>query len=644
MNNFFEPSGTIDGRMPKVSAVANPEFAIEDIADPDSSTRIKQKTDRGIFRFLYVIVLVCFGVLIARTAYLKTAKHEFYQGLAEGNRHRIVDIPALRGIMYDRNGTPLVRNIPATDAVLVPVDLPSKETDRSVAIAKAAEILHMPVDAVQQVLDKRKQSKDTFEPALIKENLTRDEAIVLEMAKLPGFIVQDTAQRNYLESIYLSHILGYTGRLTHEEYVAQQGQNPGRYLFNDYIGKTGIESTFEDALKGKNGQQQVEADALGHVTKILASTPAKPGNDLILTIDLPAQKKLTDLLEAERQVAKVPTAAAVAMNPQNGEVIALVSLPNFDLNEFAHGITPDEYQRLLHDASQPLYDKAIGGSYPPGSTFKPYVASAALQEGIITPSTTVQSTGKISIGGFNFLGYKAGGHGSTNLNKAIAQSVNTYFYYIGGGFNGFQGLGIERIHDYALRFGFDKPTGIDLPGEASGLIPNEAWKVAAKGEQWYIGDTYHAAIGQGDVAVTPIQLATAFSAIANGGTLYRPHLVTAEKSADGEVKNIAPEVVRKDFLSPTTVSEMHDALQETVRTGSGRSLLTLPVTAAGKTGTAQYVIPHSNGTLGEHSWFTVYAPAENPQIVVVVLLPGAGEGHLHAVPVAKDFLQWYFTR
>jgi penicillin-binding protein 2 len=326
------------------------------------------------------------------------------------------------------------------------------------------------------------------------------------------------------------------------------------------------------------------------------------------------------------------------MNPSNGEILAIVSLPSFDNNHFAQGISQAEYELLIKQPDKPLFNRAVSGEFPSGSTIKPVMSAAALQEGVINENTTIKSVGGIRIGQWFFPDYLAGGHGTVDVKKAIANSVNTFFYYIGGGYESFTGLGVDRIEKYFKLFGLGSQTGVDLAGEASGFVPSPAWKEEVKGEKWYIGDTYHISIGQGDLLVTPLQVAAYTSVFANKGKLYRPHFIRQVlTSGDTGFKELKEGPVRENFISDNNINIVREAMRQTVTAGSARRLTSLPATSAGKTGTAQWSTKEK-----PHAWFTGFAPYENPEVVVTILVEEGGEGHLAAVPIAEEYLQWYF--
>jgi penicillin-binding protein 2 len=327
------------------------------------------------------------------------------------------------------------------------------------------------------------------------------------------------------------------------------------------------------------------------------------------------------------------------MNPQNGAILAMVSQPSFDNNSFSLGIKQADYDTLKNDPDTPLLNRAISGEYPSGSTIKPIIAAAALEEKIITPSTGFLSTGGLRVGQWFFPDWKAGGHGWTNVTKAIAESVNTFFYYIGGGYEDFVGLGVERIGQYLRAFGLGQPSNIDLTGESSGFVPTAEWKKQTIGEPWYIGDTYHLAIGQGYLLVTPLQVANYTSAFANGGRIYKPRVVQEILNNDGSVYEVKePKIIAENMVSPENIETVRQAMRQTVVSGSAQSLKSLPVAVAGKTGTAQF-----DSRKPSHSWFTGFAPFDNPQMVLTVLVEEGGESTDSAVPIVKDFWQWYFS-
>jgi penicillin-binding protein 2 len=610
-------------------------------------------------RIIAVMILALFGLLFGRTAWLQLVRGEYYYQLAEGNRIRISRVEARRGIIYDRAGQALSANKANFLLYFIPADLPKDESGRDTIIGEVSKVLaetagpiSLPTetekaltetevkDIIKTTLDKvKRNSLEAYQPLFIADKIQYDKAMVLALksSDWPGVVLTSRSGREYrLPSLSTSHLLGYTGKISETE-LASAG---GEYQMIDYVGKTGLEYFWENELKGVTGKKQIEVDALGREKKILNSQKAVDGHSLLLSLDSAAQAKLEELLSATLAKARLKRGSAIVLDPNNGEVLAMISLPAYDDNLFARGITGDEYQALLDNPDRPLFNRAVSGEFPSGSTIKPVMAAAALQEGIINEHTTVLSTGGISVGQWFFPDWRAGGHGSTDVRKALAQSVNTFFYYIGGGYQGFKGLGVERIVRYEKMFGLSEQTGIDLPAEATGFLPSMEWKKAAKGENWYIGDTYHLSIGQGDLTVTPLQVADYTAVFANGGKLFRPHLVKAILSNDDKVATpveIIP--VRSDFISPQNINIVREGMRQTVVSGSARSLSSVPVEVAGKTGTAQWSTKKPT-----HAWFTGFAPYDQPQVVITILIEEGGEGSSIAVPIARDFLTWYFQK
>jgi penicillin-binding protein 2 len=450
---------------------------------------------------------------------------------------------------------------------------------------------------------------------------------------LPGVRVEAVTTRKYVTDALptLSHVLGYVGKISEEELKDKQGE----YRRIDVSGKTGVELTYESALRGNFGRKVVETNALGVEQRIVAEEPPRPGSNLILSIDASLTRAIEGFLT--ERLSPSAKAAIIVANPWSGELFALVSLPGYDANAFSRGIDKHLYETILKNPSIPLFPRAIAGEYPPGSTFKSTVAAAALTEGIINRETSFLSNGGISVGPWFFPDWKAGGHGAVNVIQAIADSVNTFFYTVGGGYENVLGLGLEKMMDYAGRFGFGLPTGLDIPGEGDGFLPTEEWKERVKGERWYIGDTYHAAIGQGDILVTPLQIAMQTVALANGGTAYAPRVVHAVET-EGIVQEFKAVSTPLQVVTKEAIEIVREGLHEAVLSGSAWGLTTLPFSSAGKTGTAQWSSVHE-----PHAWFTGFAPFENPEIVVTVFVEEGGEGSAVAVPIARDIFSWWFT-
>jgi len=584
----------------------------------------------GLFLFL----------LFFRAFWLQIIRHDYYYSLAEGNRVREDRLEAKRGIIYDVNMKPLVKNVANFVLYSIPADLPEKSEERNKIFFQISNVLggeYTPEKIAGIVEPVIRGSLESYQPLFIADNIDYNQAMLLnlESDRIPGFLITNKTRREYdLTSQSLSHVLGYTGKINPEE-LKIYGEE---YQQIDYIGKSGLEDFYENELKGEGGVKKIEVDALGREKKIISTTAPKDGHNLQLSLDGGLQKKIEETTQKYLARAGAKRASVVALNPQNGEILALVSLPAYNDNLFAKGIKTEEYNQLLNDPDRPLFNRAVSGEFPSGSTIKPVMAVAALEEKIITETTAFLSNGGLRIGQWFFPDWKAGGHGMTNVKKAIAESVNTFFYIIGGGYQDFVGLGVDRIVKYEKMFGLGEQTGIDLPNEASGFLPSKDWKEKVKGERWYIGDTYHLAIGQGDIIVTPLQVANYTVFFANGGTLYRPHL--AKKILDGkdqEISEVKPEAVKTNFIDPKNIEIVREGMRQTITDGSARSLQVVPVPVAGKTGTAQWATDKKN-----HAWFTGFAPYDKPEIVITVLIEEGDEGSTTAVPITKEVLQWYF--
>ncbi len=592
---------------------------------------------KAVFFICFFIFLIIWGRLL----WLQVIKGNKYYNYANGNRIRRQLIPAERGVIYDRYLTPLVTNTAKYVLYFVPADLPSDSFQRHVLLNKVAALINFSPEELENLY--KQSSPSSYQPVMITDNLTHQQVISLKVIEdeLAGINLAIEPRRAYLENSGLAHILGYVGKINQAELKSHQDEG---YHLNDYIGKNGIELFYENILRGQAGMREVEVNAMGKVQKILSQKDPLMGDNLVLSLDLGLQKEITKVLKnALSKLPQATGAAAIAIDPRNGEVLALVSLPDYDNNFFSAGLPRAAYYNYLNDKRQPLFNRAISGTYPPGSTFKPLVALAALQQGIINLKTTFLSTGGLHIGRWFFPDWKYGGHGRTNVIKAIAESVNTFFYYIGGGYKNFNGLGVDGITSFASKLYFGKTLGIDLPGEAKGFLPSRKWKENAKHEKWYIGDTYHLAIGQGDILATPLQIAAYTSAIANGGILYRPHFIKqAGFNINEDKQSIGQQlsnhyILNDHFASKKNIEIVRQGMRATVLKGSARSLQSLPVSAAGKTGTAQV------GADRFHAWFTGFAPYNKPKIVLTILIENGGEGSSVSVPVFRQVINWYFS-
>lgn len=593
---------------------------------------IESPIERRGLDITWYLIVIFIVFLMGRVAYLTVWKGEYYSDISRENRIRRLAIKAPRGNILDKYGKILARNIPSLDAVIIPSEFSSSFDEKKKAVDILSSVLELNRGNVEALVSG--QDKESAEPVLLKENITQDQALLLvERGKdLRGIAIEKTAIRNYEDGMIFSHIVGYDGKITKEEIIKNEG-----YLLTDYIGKTGIEKSYERELHGKHGAKQTEIDSLGNMKKDLGVIEPQSGSDLILNIDEGLQKKLYDSLVSVLEKTETNTAAAVAIDPRNGGVLAMVSLPSFDNNLFARGISNEDYKNLVADNDLPLLNRAIGGEYPPGSTLKPAVAAAAMSEGIIDEGTTVNCSGSIHVGSWRFGDWKT--HGLTDVRKAIAESCDVFFYSVGGGYGNISGLGMSKMKKYETLFGFGSLTGIDLAGEREGFIPSEEWKLSKIKEKWYVGDNYNSSIGQGFITATPLQLVNYTAAIANGGTLYKPRIVNRIKKVNGQEEKILPDIIRNKFISSDVMRVVREGMRQTVVSGTAQQLKNLPVEVAGKTGTAQFGTENKT-----HAWFISFAPYSDPEIAMVVLAEGGGEGHSSSVPVTKEVYQWYFSR
>lgn len=585
------------------------------------------------FLFLIVLIFLFASITFGRLFYLQLVEGGYYRSLADGNRIRIKRIEPSRGIIYDNLQKPLLKNSPSFSLQIIPVDLPKNKED----LLKLQEQINKKLGNTDINLSDYISDDvlENFQPRIIKESISYEQAMDLMVFSnnINSLSIVINNKREYPYIGYFSHLFGYMGNISENDY--KNLKDSGYYL-DDKIGKSGLEFIYESSLKGTFGKKKVEVDSVGKEIKELAVEQPVDGKNLLLHLDGDLQLTITNLLVDVLKKYNFKKASIVAVDPNDGGIMAIVSTPTFDNNLFSEKLTPEIYNSLMNDPDEPMFFRAISGEYPPGSTFKLVMASAALEAGVVDKNTTFLSTGGIRIGQWFFPDWKSGGHGATNVIKAIAESVNTFFYNVGGGYNNFQGLGLEKIDFYAEQFGLSKKLSIDLPNEANGFLPTEKWKEEATNEPWYIGDTYHLSIGQGDALVTPLQVAMFTSVIANGGTLYRPQVV--DKMFDKNfVYEINPEILNSNFISKENVSIIEEGMNEATKVGSCRYLSTLPFESAGKTGTAQFGTENKT-----HAWFTGYAPYNNPEMVLTIIIEGGGEGSSVAVPLARDIFLWYF--
>jgi len=554
-------------------------------------------------------------------------------------------IEAGRGAITDKNGVWLARNEPSFALAVYPSDLPKSKVERNQVYSKLSEISGETVDKIAAASETNGLS--SLDMVTIKDNLSHDDALIAEkkIADLPGVIVAKKSSREYASIPGLGHILGYTGIISPDEI-----KDNSDYYLSDRVGKTGIEAVYEKYLKGKHGVEQIEVNSKGNIVRVLVKDGSRepvPGDEVSLYLDQGLQQETAKALQASIDKARQDTGdsslnsgVAMVMDVNSGGILAMVSLPDYNNNLFSARISNEDYHNLVNDPSNPMLNRAIAGIYPPGSISKIIMASAGLVEGTISAATSLVTPAAIKIGDYTFPDWKDHSYESTNVTRAIAESNDIFFYALGGGFDKISGLGIDKIKKYWQLFGLGEKTGIDLTGEASGLLPDEAWKKKVKNESWYLGDTYHVAIGQGDMLVTPIQMLRATAAVANGGKLLQPQMVKKITDQNGTVvKEFGPRVERENIVSQDVIKTVQAGMRMTVTDGSARSIFPsdFPVQVAGKTGTAQFL-----NNLKTHAWFECYAPYDKPQIAIIAMVEGGGEGYDVAGPIAKDILQYYF--
>jgi penicillin-binding protein 2 len=557
-------------------------------------------------------IVVVFTGLTARLYDIELVHGDYYRDLSEQNRILRLPVPAERGGIVDRNGYVLARNVPAFSVSVVPVDIP-RAREQELA-QRLGALLDLPADGLVSTIQQQRQ-RNPYEPGRVSTTpVPREIAFAItERGELfPGVRVDPESIRLYADGTLYAPVIGYTGPVTEEELQTLKDRG---YLTDDDIGRTGIESVYEQYLRGTYGWREIERDAAQREIKTLALQPPTVGNTVVLTIDDRLQKLLDKELRTGVEQDKFTQAVGVAMNPQNGDILAMVSIPGYDNNMFARGITSKELAALNADDRHPLVNKAIGDQYPAGSTFKMVTGLSALSEGTATRSTVVNvSASSFSVSGTTFYDWRA--HGTLDFVTGFAHSSDIYFYTLAGGTPfapNVRGVGPEAIYKYGSMLGFGAPTGIDLPDEASGIMPSPEWKQQTQGEPWTIGNTYHEAIGQGFVAVTPLQLLNAYASVANGGTLWQPHLLKQVNDPQGNVVMKAqPQMIRKLGITQDNLRLLREAARRVVTIGHAY-MPNLKIPIAGKTGTAEFGPSTGRDSagrnkLGFHNWFVSFLP------------------------------------
>ncbi len=576
----------------------------------------------GRLKVLSWLCVLVIAVLIGRAGYLQIYDGEYYSELAEGNRIRIIPSMAPRGTFYDCNGELLVQNRPGFTVSLLPLTAPISED----VIQRLSELIKVPVEDIK----KKIAAHSGFDPIRIKTDVTPDIVTIIEEQKenYPGVVIEVLPIRDYMNKQEAAHTYGYVSEINDRELETMKDDG---YKTGDIIGKFGLEKVYDKELRGVNGGQQVEVDVSGRPVEILGKKEPIPGDDLYLTIDKNLQAAAEKAVDEQLKAINAHAAAAVALNPQTGEILAIVSRPAFDPNLFAHGISTKDWNALNNNPYHPMDNKAISGEYPPGSTFKIVTGTAALTEAVVSPEELINDTGR------HWIIPKGNSEGEAlgliNFRQAMAHSDNVYFYEMGNR------LGIDRLERYARMFGLGKATGIDLPYEASGLVANRRYKeLNFEDGEWYLSETFDAAIGQGFNLVTPLQAAMVMGEIAADGKRYRPHVVKRIVGPDGSViKDFQPELLSTLDVDPRVIRLVQDGLHDVTKYGTAASSFRgFNIDIAGKTGTAE----NSHGR--DHGWFVAYGPFDNPNIVVAVIVEQGGFGAQSAVPIGRKILEAAF--
>lgn len=594
---------------------------------PDFLKPLTRKTEESRYANVLYAAVVLLAVLSIRLFYMQVIEGAYYKSQADGNRIREVPVQAARGVMYDRNGQILAGSRSAYSVVL-PVD--RKELPKDDEIQRLSTVIKMPVADIKKKID---DNKKAFGNLVISSDVGIDAATQIEERQddFPSFKIDVHPIRVYPLNDAGAQIFGYVGEAGPDDKDA----NGKPYELGTIIGRAGIESQYNNYLEGRNGTQLVEVDAAGKPVKTFDGTPVSPGHNIRLTIDARVQKAAEEAIK--EQMAALGSngsfatgASAVALDPQSGAVLAMVSWPSYDPNNFSRGIKAKEWNDLINNPNHPMQNRTISSMFPPGSTFKPITAAAALEAHVMTPEESIFDSGK------HWLIDKRNAQGEAfgwiNFYEAMAKSDNVYFYEMG------RRVGIDRLSAMAKSFGLGQKTGIDLSGEVDGNVASEEYKRKVFNQDWYLGETFDAAIGQSFTLVSPLQMAVVYSAIANGGYRYRPYLVSRIDKLDGTpLKIYSPEVVGTVPISKSTITTIQTALRGVMENGGTGGFLfsDYPIALAGKSGTAE-----TNGI--DNGWFIAYGPYDKPEIVVAVMFEHSGFGSESAAPVVKKMLDAYF--
>lgn len=601
-------------------------------------------SDRSILRFIAFGVAIVLGIstLTIRLAFLQISHAGDYAQLSDSNRSVLQAIPSTRGVIYDRAGRPLVTNIPSFSVKIRPADLPFSQRDA--VVSRLSSLLGMDTTRINSEIDSNPGSR--FDLVRIAQDVPEATARLIseEHLELPGVEVVVEARRDYTKGALFSQIIGYTGAISATQLSKLQGQG---YLPDDMLGLTGVEATYETQLRGVYGAETVERDATGRKLKVLQTIrPAQAGDSLQLTIDTREQVLAQRALQWAMSAAGLKRGVVIVMNPQTGEILAMVSLPTYDDNLFARGISDANYQKLLKDPNQPLLDHAINEQFPPGSTYKLVTGTGGLADKKITPTTQLMTAPYLTIGPYKYTEWNHAGFGPLNIFYGFGHSSDTFFYQVAGM------LGIDRLAYWARQYGFGSPTGVDLPGEVSGIVPSNQWKLDTLGQPIFPGEVYQAGIGQGYDVVTPLQLINAYCALANGGKLYQPQVVRQILAPDGSVvRPFTPKLIHKLNVPADVLATMREAARTVVTVRHTYNLVDLPIKVAGKSGTAEFGLRDAQGRLPYHTWFVGFVPKDpyngdfakgDSQLAVLAFAYDSNTIGNVATEIVKYYLQLHF--
>ncbi|MEK7582615.1 MAG: penicillin-binding transpeptidase domain-containing protein [Patescibacteria group bacterium] len=604
----------------------------ETLMDSSSDySNIEQPISMNVFRITTGIIVVLFAVISFGTFKISILGNAFYADLATQNKTVNFTISPPRGLIFDNEGQALVKNVPSFDLVAISRDLPRDAAQLKENVDVLAKILSKNPEETNALITDGAKNNSLF---IVASDIPKEIVLAFSQLNLKGFYVVATTKRSYIDGHQFSTVVGYIGKVSRDNL-----EKDSYYLVSDSIGRAGIEAAYEEALRGTHGRiffTQQEGSST-------QQEPA-PGDDVVLNLNHDIQETLYNTLFNTLRTANLGRAAAIVQDPRSGAVLGMVSFPGYDNNIFNSAVSQEEFEKLFLSPSKPLFNRAVSGLYNPGSVIKPFIGMAGLEEGVITRNTTIQDCVNITIPNplkpdepTIYKNWRVD-LGPFNLRRAIADSCNVFFYTLGGGHNDIPGLGISRIAKYLKGAWADAILGIDLPGEEKGFVPTPEWKRKNTNENWYLGDTYNISIGQGDLVVSPLWINSYISAIANGGTMYKPSVVNRiVDNSKNPIRVFQPDALGRLPFKDEVIREVKRDMQETVLSGTAKLLSGLPVTAGAKTGTAEVVKNTSINSL-----FTAFAPFENPEVAITILIEGAASNEGHATRTAYDFLKWYF--